>query len=356
QKYSKSGCDALAAFEAQPHGVDVAQNGAQRGERLSVLVRSGRKRDPADQKNGNNALTGIKHKRERTQFLRAGANDIGRSDVAAAFGANVFLQKQADEEIAEGDGPDKVSNQANQKIRECGHRAYEFNSCAQPPIAILDVLSMAESSKLRGTSEGALIAAIRRNARASRRSPELRLGIGDDCAVLRPAQAEEIVVSTDFSLEGVHFRREWHSPESVGHRCLARGLSDVAAMGAKPVAAFLSMALPKELVGAWSERFLDGLLALADRYKVPLAGGDTARSLGPACFDIVLLGTVKRGRAWLRSGAKAGDEIYVTGALGGAAAELLALERAPRRFAGLKNAALDHPHFFPEPRLAVAAK
>src|SRR6185437_11679630 len=151
------------------------------------------------------------------------------------------------------------------------------------------------------------------------------------------------------------------SPESVGHKCLARGLSDVAAMGAKPVAAFLSMALPRELVAArrgkaWVERFLDGLLALADRYGVPLAGGDTAQSLGPACFDIVLLGSVKRGHAWLRSGAKAEDGIYVTGALGGAAAELLALERGPQKFSGLRKAADIHPHFFPEPRLTAAAK
>ena len=220
---------------------------------------------------------------------------------------------------------------------------------------------MVESSKLRGTSEGALIAAIRRNARASRRSPELRLGIGDDCAVLRPAKSEEIVVTTDFSLEGVHFRREWHSPESVGHRCLARGLSDIAAMGARPIGAFLSMAMPKELVEArrgksWLDRFLDGLLALADRWKIPLAGGDTAQSQGPACFDIVLVGSVKRGRALLRSGANPGDAIYCTGSLGGAAAELLALQRAPGRFAKLVKTTDDHPHLFPQPRIAVAAR
>jgi thiamine-monophosphate kinase len=121
------------------------------------------------------------------------------------------------------------------------------------------------------------------------------------------------------------------------------------------------MALPKELVEArrgkaWAERFLDGLLALADRYNVPLAGGDTARSLGTACFDIVVLGAAKRGRAWLRSGAKAGDAIYVTGALGGAAAELLAVEQGPEQLAGLRKAEEGHPHFFPEPRLTVAAK
>src|ERR1700758_3756475 len=88
----------------------------------------------------------------------------------------------------------------------------------------------------------------------------LRVGIGDDAAVLALRRGEEIVVTTDFSLEDVHFRREWHTPESVGYRCLARGLSDVAAMGARPVAAFLSMAMPVELVKArrgksWVERF-----------------------------------------------------------------------------------------------------
>lgn len=220
---------------------------------------------------------------------------------------------------------------------------------------------MAESSKSRSLSEGTLIAAIRQQAATLRRSPELRLGIGDDCAVLRPSAGEEIVVTTDFTLEGVHFRREWHSPESVGHRCLARGLSDIAAMGARPVAAFLSMALPNELVEShrgksWLERFLDGLLALADQHKVPLAGGDTARSPGPACFDIVLVGAVKRSHALLRSGAKAGDVIYVTGALGGAAAELLALQRTPQKFARLVKATNNHPHLFPQPRIAVAAR
>jgi thiamine-monophosphate kinase len=213
---------------------------------------------------------------------------------------------------------------------------------------------------MAGLTEKALIAGIRARARG-RGTAALRLGIGDDCAVARPGAGEEIVVTTDFSLEGVHFRREWHSPESVGHKCLARGLSDVAAMGARPVAAFLSMALPRELVEArrgkaWIERFLDGLLSLSDQYKVPLAGGDTARAVGPACFDIVLLGAVQRGEAWLRSGAKVGDSIYVTGALGGAAAELLALERELRRFAALRKPDEGHPHFFPEPRLAVAAK
>lgn len=208
--------------------------------------------------------------------------------------------------------------------------------------------------------ERALIESIRRRVQSS--SSALRLGIGDDCAILRPEPEEEIVVTTDFSLESVHFRRDWHSPESVGHRCLARGLSDLAAMGARPLAAFLSLAVPSEFATvskgkkSWIERFLDGLFALARHCKVPLAGGDSAQSPQLACFDIVLIGAVPQSRALLRSTARPGDLIYVTGALGGAAAELLAVERAPRRFAKLTAASGDHPHLFPQPRLAAAAK
>lgn len=221
------------------------------------------------------------------------------------------------------------------------------------------------TAKSRRLGEGALIATIRE--RAGRHSDLLQMGIGDDCAILRPKKGEDIVVTTDFSLEGVHFRRDWHTPESVGHRCLTRGLSDLAAMGARPVAAFLSLAVPRELLAArrgkpWIERFFDGFMALADRYRVPLAGGDTARAAecethtGLVCFDIVLVGAVKRGGALLRSDAKPGDLIYVTGALGGAAAELTELERGSQRFAAMTKAVEGHPHFFPEPRVEVGRK
>jgi thiamine-monophosphate kinase len=216
------------------------------------------------------------------------------------------------------------------------------------------------------TGELAIIAALR--AKSRRAGGELRLGIGDDCALLRPVPGEEIAVTTDFSLENVHFRRDWHPPESVGHRCLARGLSDLAAMGARPIAAFLSLAVPRELTvsrrgqPSWVERFFNGLLMLADHVQVPLAGGDTAEapSIGESSLvaaDIVLIGGVKRGRALLRSGAHAGDIIYVTGpGIGGAAAELLALERNPRRFAEMKTAMPGHPHLYPDPRIEVGLK
>src|SRR5882757_10963335 len=151
-------------------------------------------------------------------------------------------------------------------------------------------------------AERELIAGIRRRAdkllMGRRKSGILTLGIGDDCAVLRPRRGKELVVTTDLSLENVHFRRDWHPPQSVGHRCLARGLSDLAAMGARPEAAFLSLALPADLAGTWVDGFLDGLMALAEHYQVPLAGGEMAKST-TVVADIVLLGSVPRGKALL---------------------------------------------------------
>lgn len=195
-------------------------------------------------------------------------------------------------------------------------------------------------------AEKALISRLRRAAR--RRNAHLAAGIGDDCAVIRVPAGEEALVTTDFSLEGIHFRREWHPPEVVGHRCLTRGLSDIAAMGGKPLVAFLSLALPRRLSQDWVDRFLRGFLALADEFKVSLAGGDTAESPAEILADIIVLGSVPKGKAIRRSGAKVGHRIYVTGELGGASAALQEL------FAGHKLRTQDFPrHFHPIPRISV---
>ena len=175
-------------------------------------------------------------------------------------------------------------------------------------------------------------------------------GIGDDCAVLRIPQNHEMLVTTDFSLEGVHFRREWHPPESVGHRCLARGLSDIAAMGGEPVAVLLSLAVPAKLPQRWVDRFLQGLLKLANQFKVTLAGGDTSESPAGIVADIAVLGSVPKGKAVLRSGARPGDRIYVSGELGGSAAALSRLYSNPRR--RLKPGLFPR-HFFPNPRIRL---
>jgi len=147
-------------------------------------------------------------------------------------------------------------------------------------------------------------------------------GIGDDAAVLRLKPGYEALVTTDLMLEGIHFRRDWLPPRDVGRRCLLRGLSDIAAMGGEPIAAFLSLALPKGVGQEWVDEFFKGLLKLAERHGIVLAGGDIAQSPRGVLADIVVVGQTPKGRALLRSGAKAGDGIYVTGELGGAAAEL----------------------------------
>jgi len=211
-----------------------------------------------------------------------------------------------------------------------------------------------QSAVSKADSELALIERIRH--RAGRLSGTglrtgLSLGIGDDCALLRLKPGEEAAVTTDLSIEGRHFELNLHPPEAIGHRALARGLSDLAAMGARPIAAFLSLAVPPELTRAeretksWIDGFFDGLLNLAEQHKTPLAGGDLAQS-PIAVADIVLLGAVPRGRAMLRSGARPGDLLYVTGALGGSALGLRELTN--RR----GNAAVWKSHLWPQPRIA----
>jgi thiamine-monophosphate kinase len=195
-------------------------------------------------------------------------------------------------------------------------------------------------------SEKQLIARIRHAVGEKRLAGNV--GIGDDCAVLRVPQGNEVLVTTDLNLEGVHFRREWHPAHAVGHRCLARGLSDIAAVGGVPRAAFLSLALPLELPQRWVDQFIAGLLKLARRYSVTLAGGDTAQSPDGILADIVVLGSVPHGRAILRSGAKPGDLIYVTGSLGEALADLNRLRDGEKLRPGAHR-----KHFYPEPRIAI---
>ncbi len=141
-----------------------------------------------------------------------------------------------------------------------------------------------------------------------------RIGIGDDGAILSLDSRFELVVSTDTLVEGVHFLPNT-DPESLGHKVLAVNLSDLAAMGATPKWVFLSLTLPDTDEG-WLESFSTSFLSLADRYSVELAGGDTTR--GPLSLSVTILGQVEKGRGLLRSGAKVGDKIFVTGFIGDA--------------------------------------
>lgn len=194
--------------------------------------------------------------------------------------------------------------------------------------------------------ELALIAQIRRQF-ATRPTALIPQGIGDDCAILRPPSGTEVLVTTDFTLEGRHFRRDLHPARVAGHRCLARGLSDLAAMGASPLAAFLSLALPRDLPARWVKEFLAGLGDLARASRVSLAGGDTAQSPTEHILaDILLLGTAPTGTSIRRSGARPGDLLYVTGQLGAAAAQLRTLLGGGRV----------RTHHLPQPRLAIGQK
>ena len=194
--------------------------------------------------------------------------------------------------------------------------------------------------------ERSLIQQIRRIA-ASSVNKAVKKGIGDDCAILRLNPGFELLVTTDLCLEDVHFRRAWHPPSAVGHRCLTRGLSDIAAMGGEPVACFLSLGLPADLPQVWVNGFLRGLLALARRHNVQLAGGDVSAA-PQITADIIITGQVPAGTAVLRSGASPGDRIYVTGELGGSAATLKQL------FAGKTiKPTKSNPHFYPTPRMEV---
>ncbi len=167
--------------------------------------------------------------------------------------------------------------------------------------------------------------------------------------MLRIPPGNDTLVTTDFSLEGVHFRRDWHPAETVGHRCLARGLSDIAAMGGEPVAAFLSLALPRNVPQTWVDGFMRGLVRLAEEHGTRVAGGDTAASLSGILADIAVIGAVPKGKAVLRSGACPGDAIYASGLLGGSAAALLVMEKS-----GAKVRPHDYPrHFRPEPRVEL---
>ncbi len=169
------------------------------------------------------------------------------------------------------------------------------------------------------------------------------LGIGDDAAVLRLRAGEDVVVSTDALVEGVHFRWEHEPGSSIGRRAMAAALSDLAAMGARPLGVVIAMAAPPRLEMTRLDALVRGLAAAARRWQAPLVGGNIARS--PGCsLTLTALGAVRRGRALRRDTARPGDRLFVTGTLGGAA---LSVARAAR--SGLRAGSGSAP----EPRLEV---
>ncbi len=178
--------------------------------------------------------------------------------------------------------------------------------------------------KLRDLGEFALIERIERAASRSRavgRTRSLVVGIGDDAAVLRPPAGEDWVVTTDAHVEGVHFRWRTQSARCVGRRALVANLSDLAAMGARPLGFVFALAAPPDLEIRTFDGLLAGLLEEADAHGCPLIGGNLSRARQTSVV-ISAQGSVKRGRALLRGAARPGDRIFVTGTLGGAALEV----------------------------------
>jgi len=184
----------------------------------------------------------------------------------------------------------------------------------------------------------------------SPRSSTLPLPLNDDAALWRPSPGHQAILTCDWFLEGTHFLTQKHPSAAVGWKCLARAVSDIAAVGGKPVCFLLSLALPEQFAGEWLGGFLRGLRRASRATSTQLAGGDTTRSKR-ILISVTVLGQVISGRAVLRSGASPGDLLYASGTLGEAQLGLEQLRGLPGlpRTAG---AAL-RKHLFPRPRLAL---
>jgi thiamine-monophosphate kinase len=177
---------------------------------------------------------------------------------------------------------------------------------------------------------------------------DVALGIGDDAAVLDVPAGQQLVVSTDMLVGGVHFP-EGTAPEAVGHKALAVNLSDLAAMGADPAWFTLNLSLP-ETDRVWLQRFCDGLFRLAREHRVALVGGDTTR--GPLSLGIQIMGLVPKGAALTRAGARPGDHIYVSGNLGEGALGLALLQGRVRMPEEFHRAVVTHLEY-PVPRVSA---
>jgi len=197
--------------------------------------------------------------------------------------------------------------------------------------------------------ENDLVARIERAFGAVRKKA-LPLAFGDDGALWIARPGREVILTCDWFLEGTHFLRDKHSADAVGWKCLARAVSDIAAMGGEPRCFLLSLALPRELTGRWMSEFLRGLRRAAKTLRCELAGGDTTRR-DEVLISMTVIGEVKRGGAILRSGAGPGDTIFVSGTLGEADLGLQQL-RQMRGMGRPVNRAL-RKHLYPEPRVAL---
>ena len=198
-----------------------------------------------------------------------------------------------------------------------------------------------------------------RQSHSSQATQSLAVGIGDDAAVIRSPTGRDTVVAADLLIEGIDFRRNTAPPYLIGHKALAVSLSDIAAMGARPRWSLISLGVPEDVWQSdFTNTFYEGLFQLAGQYDVQLIGGDTSRTPEQILIDSIVIGECATDGAVTRSGARAGDHIFVTGSLGGAAGGLRLIERgahlADQTFSANETQALDNlllRHLRPEPRV-----
>ena len=175
------------------------------------------------------------------------------------------------------------------------------------------------------------------------------MGIGDDCAIISQG-GDDLLFSTDFLVEGVHFLKTISSAEDVGWKAAAVNLSDIAAMGGTPIATFLSIALPKSAQGDWAKRFIEGFVEISRLFDVPLLGGDTTSSLRDIAVNVGILGQCPSGKGIKRNNAKIGETIYVTGNLGDSAGGLYSVLKGIDKTVDVET--LINRHKRPVPRIS----
>jgi thiamine-monophosphate kinase len=225
----------------------------------------------------------------------------------------------------------------------------------RPPFGKLR--GQADTKRSSAQSEFAFIERIRSRTAAS--ITDLAYGIGDDAAVIRQKNGRDSVVTADLLVEDIDFRLDYSPPNLLGHKALAVSLSDIAAMGARPRWAIISIGVPDHLWNSgFLDHFYDGLLNIADQYHVALIGGDVSRTPSGFVVDSIVLGETARGRTIPRSGAQPGDHIFVTGTLGGSATGLILLQeghrlsnRKPRTKRDSAIDSLCRRHLQPQPRM-----
>jgi len=200
--------------------------------------------------------------------------------------------------------------------------------------------------------EFALIARLQQRLQQTAPAQLVR-GIGDDCAVLRSMADMDLLLTTDTQEEGVHFRQDWSTPQDIGWRCLAVNVSDIAAMGGNPLGAVIALSVPATLEVAFIEALYDGLQELATAYDCPIIGGNISKASEHLTVTITVLGDVPAGQGVYRSGAQVGDEVWVTGDLGGAKAGLEVLLH-PETLTDLSTSEVLRRYRRPRPRLREA--